>query len=127
MSKFDKAKYEIEKRAGRSPRNYPLATLAYYGPDDTRASKVVLGYYDRPDHLVEMKKWFSDEDDLRFSPGVNQEILDYLNEHGIRVVATKDRLIGCPHEEGIDYPEGGVCPECPFWHGVDRWTGLPVN
>jgi hypothetical protein len=33
------------------------------------------------------------------------------------------RIIGCPHEEGIDYPEGSMCPKCPFWSSRDRWTG----
>src|SRR5712692_4405008 len=26
-----------------------------------------------------------------------------------------DGIIGCPHEEGIDYPEGKSCPQCPYW------------
>jgi hypothetical protein len=26
-------------------------------------------------------------------------------------------VIGCPHEEGIDFPEGQECPYCPFWRG----------
>jgi len=26
-------------------------------------------------------------------------------------------VIGCPHEEGIDYPLGEDCPFCPFWKG----------
>lgn len=25
-------------------------------------------------------------------------------------------------EEGIDYPDGGSCPPCPFWAGRDRFT-----
>ena len=25
-----------------------------------------------------------------------------------------DRIIGCPHEEGVDYPDGSKCPKCPF-------------
>ena len=29
-----------------------------------------------------------------------------------------DRIIGCPHEEGIDY-EGSVCPRCEFWANRD--------
>jgi hypothetical protein len=37
-----------------------------------------------------------------------------------------DRIIGCPHEEGIDY-EGAACPACPFWAGRDRWTGERVH
>ena len=27
---------------------------------------------------------------------------------------------GCQHEEGIDYPEGELCPDCPFWAGRER-------
>jgi hypothetical protein len=38
-----------------------------------------------------------------------------------------DRIIGCPHEEGIDYPLGSTCPLCPFWKDKDRWTGLPAD
>jgi hypothetical protein len=37
-------------------------------------------------------------------------------------VVMADRIIGCPHEEGIGY-EGATCPACPFWAGRDRWTG----
>jgi hypothetical protein len=39
-------------------------------------------------------------------------------------LATKvaDGIIGCPHEEGVDYPEGKYCPQCPYWAGRDRWT-----
>lgn len=22
--------------------------------------------------------------------------------------------LGCPREEGIDYPDGQICPHCPF-------------
>lgn len=31
-------------------------------------------------------------------------------------------IIGCPHEEGIDYPDGQVCPQCPFCAHRDRWA-----
>jgi len=37
-----------------------------------------------------------------------------------------DRIIGCPHEEGIDYPLGRTCPRCPFWAGIDRFTHEPI-
>jgi len=33
-----------------------------------------------------------------------------------------DRIIGCPHEEGIDYPEGQKCAQCPLWASRDRFT-----
>lgn len=25
--------------------------------------------------------------------------------------------MGCPHEEGEDFPVGENCPFCPFWKG----------
>jgi hypothetical protein len=28
-----------------------------------------------------------------------------------------DGNMGCPHEEGEDFPEGGDCPFRPFWRG----------
>jgi hypothetical protein len=37
-----------------------------------------------------------------------------------------DRIIGCLHEEGIDY-HGPTCPLYPFWAGRDRWTGERVH
>jgi hypothetical protein len=43
----------------------------------------------------------------------------------VHSVAMVEAIIGCPHEEGIDYPTGESCPHCPFWKGRDRWTGEP--
>ena len=33
----------LEKKARRGFRGYPVATLAFYGPNDERASKVAVG------------------------------------------------------------------------------------
>ena len=33
----------LKKKARRGFRGYPVATVAFYGPDDTRASKVAVG------------------------------------------------------------------------------------
>lgn len=54
-------------------------------------------------------------------------LLDYLAEHGIKSVVMTDRIIGCPHQEGIDYPEGETCQVCTFWKGRDRWTGEKMH
>ena len=70
-----------------------------------------------------MKRWRSDVADVRFDKTVNYEIHQFLREHKVRTVAMADRIMGCPHEEGIDYSEGEVCPQCPFWANRDRWTG----
>jgi len=38
-----KALWAITKRANRGFRGYPVATVAFYGQDDRRASKVAVG------------------------------------------------------------------------------------
>lgn len=70
-----------------------------------------------------MQRWFSDEGDVRTDPRITSEILQFMSDHGVKSVVVTDRIIGCPHEEGIDYPDGQVCPQCPFWANRDRWTG----
>ncbi len=121
------SRYQLEKLSHRNT-GYPMATVAYYGPDDKRASKVVVGLFRvEGQKEPEMKKWFSDTEDLRLSPTINQEIVDFLRDNHVGRVAMLDRIIGCPHEEGIDYPEGETCPQCPFWANRDRWTGKVLS
>ena len=106
----------------------PLATIAYYGPDDKFASKVVVGIIlQEGDEPAFLERWFSDGADLRSDPAIAQRILDFIQEHHVERVAMLDRIFGCPHEEGVDYPEGESCPECPFWANRDRWTGKPIS
>jgi hypothetical protein len=60
---------------------------------------------------------------VRLDNKINREIVRFIKNHKVRSVALTDGIIGCPHEEGKDYPTGEVCPECPFWANRDRWTG----
>lgn len=104
---------------------YPIATIAYYGPDDQKATKVVVGILtsDKIKVATEIKRWFSEDQDIRLDPKIFAEMIDYISDQNVHRIATMDRIIGCPHEEKIDYPEGGWCPQCPFWMNRDRWTG----
>ena len=109
-------------------RGYPIATLAWYGPNDQFASKVAVGIVDKEDgEPVAMQRWFTTDHDIRYDEGIAQEISAFVEGHGAKSVASVDRIIGCPHEEGIDYPDGEVCPQCPFWAHRDRWTGDIVH
>jgi hypothetical protein len=42
---------------------------------------------------------------------------DFFLRHGVRQVAVSRGNLGCPHEEGEDFPHGEDCPFCPFWKG----------
>ena len=124
MSPQRNPRYWLEKKANRKT-GYPVGTVAYYGPDNTFASKVVVGIVvsEQDDDVAALRKWFAETTDVRLDQAVNQQILDFLEQHNVQRVAMVDRLIGCPHEAGVDYPEGEPCPQCPYWANRDRWTG----
>jgi len=117
-------RYWLERRAQRKT-GYPLATLAYYGPDNMRASKAVVGIVlsEQAPDVALLQKWWSDTTDIRTDPDILQHILTFLDQQHVQRVVMVDRIIGCPHEEGSDYPEGETCRQCPYWANRDRWTG----
>jgi len=117
------ARASLQKKAEQGFRGYPLATVAYYGPDDHFASKVAVGIVVSDDEMKTLKRWFTETVDVRLDNKINREITRFIKNHKVRSVAITDGIIGCPHEEGKDYPTGEVCPECPFWANRDRWTG----
>jgi hypothetical protein len=49
-------------------------------------------------------------------------LVSWIQRDARTLVATP-HIIGCRHEEGLDYPEGEHCPECPYWVGRNRFTG----
>ncbi len=121
-------KSQLAKRAKRGFQGYPVATIAFYGPTAERASKVAVGIVLREGAEPDiMERWHSEEHDLRHDDEIGFVINAFLSEHGVLTVTMVDRIIGCPHEEGIDYPEGKPCPECPYWSGRDRWSGEVIH
>ncbi len=118
----------LRKKAKRGFRGYPIATVAFYGPDDRRASKVAVGIVaDESGEVVELERWFAEEADARSDLDIGEAIEAFIRSRNVRSVVLGDRIIGCPHEEGIDYPEGQACSECPYWAGRDRFSGERVN
>ena len=105
------------------PNGFPVATVAYYGPDNETATKVAVGIVDRRDEVIDLKRWFVRTVDVRLDRSINNEILSYVKENHVQRVVLASGILGCPHEEGVDYPLGAVCPQCPYWSKVDRWTG----
>ncbi len=104
---------------------YPAATLAFYGPDDQLATKatavVVLSQESaRP---AASQEWYSKDTDIRLDAEIRRQIMEFLQSERVKRVVMADRIIGCPHSEGIDYLQGEDCPFCPFWAHRDRWTG----
>lgn len=101
----------LAKKARKAFRGYPIATIAYYGPDDKLATKVAVGIVTAEEKVAFLERWYSEEGDVRFDKTINQQIVEFIERHNVRSVVMSDGIIGCPHEEGIDYPEGESCPK----------------
>ena len=111
----------LDKKSKLGFRGYPVGTIACYGPDDQRASKVAVAVIVAPDtEPVALRRWFAETGDIRNDAATFQEVALFLRGHEVHSVTMVKEMLGCPHEEGIDYPEGEACPACPFWAGRER-------
>jgi hypothetical protein len=114
----------LKKKAKAGLRSYPLGTVAFYGPDDQHASKVAVGIFARADsEPAVLRRRFSEGGDIRDDEAILREVAMFFRDHDVHSVSMIDRIIGCPHEEGIDYAKGETCPHCSFWEGRERWIG----
>ena len=112
----------MKKETSKLPK-FPAATIAFYGPDNTHASKVVVAIIASAAAAPgPMQKWVSGLVDVRANENIGKQIESFLKEHGVKKVIVTDGIIGCPHESGEDYPEGMNCPLCAFWSNRNRFT-----
>lgn len=114
----------------RTSGRYPLGTIAAYGPHSTLATKLVVSVLERPGQRdpSTIQTWTTQgPTDVRHDPIIAAQVTGFLQQHGVRESVAADRIIGCPHEEGIDYPMRRSCPLCPFWARIDRFTHEPLE
>jgi hypothetical protein len=119
---LSKAITRLRRRAKQGDVGFPKATLAFYGPNNKRASKAVLGIFLRDDAEAIIHRYFTEDIDARYAIDIQENILARIREHDVRSFIMMEEIFGCPHEEGIDYPKGESCPQCPFWKGRDRFA-----
>ncbi len=86
-----------------------------YGPDDQVTTKIAAAVIVRDGAEPIIKRWVST--DVTTSPKVQKEIQEFFQQHGVKTVAMTEGNMGCPHEEGEDFPVGEDCPFCPFCKG----------
>ena len=110
-------------RPRRNRAIIPIGTIAYYGPDNTLATKLVAAIVNTPGaEPGPLHRWITQAGDVRQDAATAAAVRAFFQEQGVKHIVSSERIIGCPHEEGVDYPKGGVCPHCPFWQNRDRFT-----
>ncbi len=103
-------------RRHRPTSGAPIGTLASYGPDKWTTTKIVAGIASDTGEQPVLRKWFGAG--IANDPQVLHEAVTFFREHGVREVVATLEPMGCPHEEEVDFPLGGDCPQCPYWSGV---------
>jgi hypothetical protein len=103
-------------------RGYARGTVVFYGPDRDRATKVAVSVIQSQGAEPDLRRWFSEAGDVRKEDAILSGMTAYLRASAVHSIAMVDRIMGCPHEEGTDYPMGESCPRCPYWEGRDRWS-----
>ncbi len=100
---------------GRPKPRFPIGTVALYGPNDRITTKVVAGVIKRDGADPILERWMGTN--IKDSPKVKRQMKEFFDKHGVKSVVATDTNMGCPHEEGQDFPLGGDCPFCPYWKG----------
>ncbi len=111
---YGKGEDNLGLGSGQQPQ-YPIGTVAMYGPDDKTTTKMAAGVILHENAEPIMMRWVAT--DVTINPKVQQELKDFFLQHGVKQVAMSQGNMGCPHEEGEDFPHGEDCPFCPFWKG----------
>jgi hypothetical protein len=101
--------------ASRMRDDFPLGTVARYGPDDKTATKIVAAVIAHEGAEPVLERWVGTGIDA--DERIRREVADFLKRHQVRKVIAAPDMLGCPHEEGKDFPLGEDCPFCPFWAG----------
>jgi hypothetical protein len=111
----------LERRAQQGFQGYPLGIIAFYGPDDKTATRAIIGIVKAagkpPEHI---KKWDFEKGDLRKDVPSIKELFRHIEAHQVASVALTPGIYYCPHEPGVDFPDGGSCPRCSFWSKVQK-------
>jgi len=78
----------LRKKARKGLRGWPIATVAFYGPNLSQATKVTVGIVPSENAEVkELRDWKVDRGDIRADPRIAQEILEFIEQHRVLSVA----------------------------------------
>ena len=119
----------MTKHSRHRAADFPVATIAAYGPDNTCATKLVVSILQRSGDREPraMQTWTTGTGDIRADQKIGADVAAFISNWHVKRTVDAETIIGCPHQEGIDYPMGRTCPQCPFWAGLDRFTHEPVR
>src|ERR1700682_2611947 len=92
----------LRKKARKGLRGWPIATIAFYGPNLQQATTPAVGIVPSENAEVEeLRAWIVDRGDIRGDPGIAREILEFIEEHQEGSVAVSFGLLGFRSQKGM--------------------------
>ncbi len=81
MMTEDRFLKRLRKKARKGMRGWPMATIAFYGPNLSQATKVAVGIMPSENAEVkELRNWKVDRGDVRADSVVAREILEFMEK-----------------------------------------------
>ncbi len=73
----------LEKKSRSGFRGYPVGTVAFYGPDDLRVSKVAVAVVTAEGVApFALRRWFPEAGDVRKDSTITEEVAAFLRGRG---------------------------------------------
>ncbi|OOZ39883.1 hypothetical protein BOW53_09770 [Solemya pervernicosa gill symbiont] len=85
----DKCHKRIEKKVKRGFQGYPLISVDYYGPDDSLATKVIVGFVAEEGFKPQQQE-FETEGDIREEVNVQTTILKLIERTEAKTVTLSE-------------------------------------
>src|SRR6266480_4439150 len=99
----------LRKKARKGLRGWPIATIAFYGPNLSQATKVTVGIVPSENAEVEeLRDWKVDYGDIRADPGIAREILEFIEKHRVLSVAMTDGVSAVLTKKGSTTKANGA-------------------
>ncbi len=71
----------LSKKARKGLRGWPIATIAFYGPNLSQATKLAVGIVPSENAEVEeLRDWKVERGDIRADSGIAREILEFIEQ-----------------------------------------------
>ncbi len=96
--------YEAKHGGTGEQVKYPIGTVTFCGPDDKTTTKLAATVIVSANAEPMRKRWVGT--DVTTSLKVQTELQEFFQQHGVQSVAMSEGNMGCPHEEGEDFPVG---------------------
>jgi len=108
----------LDKKSKLGFRGYPVGTVAFYGLDAQRASKVAVAVIAAQDtEPVTLHGWFTESGDVRNDPAIFEKIGLFLRGHEVHSLAMTEEILGCP---GMSKIAGGcLCGKIRYSAAVE--------